>query len=398
MAVCFPLGVSMTVIAGVWRALVTSLIMAAWTAQGELGGHVWEDNNRNGIREAGEPVLTNATIYLQNEAPWITLATNTTDHTGRYTFTGLTSGTYRIFMQASARYNVTMANMGHDEDADSDLVLTYWAPGVGGTDSIPYSMAAITNIDGGFVPLQPAFDIRVQPGHARPGQPLFTTNGAPVPFVYAISNSGDIALSTIYVYDVAVADYTEVLSCPINLAPGQSLTFTSIVIATISHTNIIDAFALPVNNACVDIPGLDPVITSLTAAVMIVSGEGDSDGDLIPNAWEILHQLNPVTSNAPEANTDGDWMTDYEEYLADTQPTNDTSFLPPAYLNHDTLLVTDSSTNRLYDLWWTTNLLNESSGWTLLTPAQTGTGAALAFPFTNPPPDAAWFRTGARVP
>lgn len=388
----------MTVSIRVCHALVASLVLAAWTAQGDIGGRVWEDSDRNGIRDAGEPVLTNATIYLQSETPWLTIATNTTDHAGRYTFSGLTPGAYRVFMNASPRYGLTTANAGEDEDADSDLVLTYWETGVGGTDSILYNTTAITNIDGGFVPLQPAFEIRVQPGHARPGQPLFTTNGAPVPFVYAISNSGDIALSTIYVFDVAVADYAEVLSCPVNLAPGQSLTFTSIIVATTSHTNIIDAFALPVNNVCGDIAGLDPVITSLTAAVTIVPGEGDSDGDLIPNAWEILHQLNPVASNTPDANADGDWMTDYEEYLADTQPTNDTSFLPPAYLNHDALFVTASSTNRLYELWWSTNLLNESSDWTLLPPAQTGTGAALAFPFTNPPPAAAWFRTGARVP
>ena len=44
----------------------------------------------------------------------------------------------------------------------------------------------------------------------------------------------------------------------------------------------------------------------------------DSDNDGIPDWWETARGLNPAVSNAPNANKDGDWMTDWEEYLADT--------------------------------------------------------------------------------
>jgi PKD repeat protein len=48
------------------------------------------------------------------------------------------------------------------------------------------------------------------------------------------------------------------------------------------------------------------------------AGPADYDADGIPSGWEMARGLNPFVVN--EGNTDGDWMTDREEYIADTDP------------------------------------------------------------------------------
>ncbi|NCC60898.1 MAG: hypothetical protein EOM12_08130 [Verrucomicrobiae bacterium] len=53
----------------------------------------------------------------------------------------------------------------------------------------------------------------------------------------------------------------------------------------------------------------------------------DSDGDGIPDTWESRHGLAPDNETDAEEDSDGDAMSNYEEYLADTDPTNELSRL-----------------------------------------------------------------------
>jgi hypothetical protein len=130
----------------------------------------------------------------------------------------------------------------------------------------------------------------------------------------------------------------------------------------------------------------------------------DTDGDGIPNAWEAMHGLNPGISNASDANADGDPATDWEEYVADTDPTNGTSYLrvveaamdaPPTASFHFV-----SSTGRLYTLVWTTNLV--AAFW-LTVPGQgprAGMGGWDTLVDTNEPPvrQSFIYRVDAQVP
>lgn len=65
--------------------------------------------------------------------------------------------------------------------------------------------------------------------------------------------------------------------------------------------------------------------------VTIVTGTAiDSDGDGIPDAWEVLHQLNPMAvdcDDGADADPDHDGVSNYGEYLSDTDPHDPNSVL-----------------------------------------------------------------------
>ena len=48
----------------------------------------------------------------------------------------------------------------------------------------------------------------------------------------------------------------------------------------------------------------------------------DTDGDGMPDGWEVLHGLNPFDPSDAHEDPDGDGLTNLEEYLAGTDPTN----------------------------------------------------------------------------
>lgn len=61
---------------------------------GSISGIVYRDTNRNGVRDIGEPKLPGWTVVLHRPDTTTTLVA--TDITGKYTFTGLTTGEYTV--------------------------------------------------------------------------------------------------------------------------------------------------------------------------------------------------------------------------------------------------------------------------------------------------------------
>jgi hypothetical protein len=118
----------------------------------------------------------------------------------------------------------------------------------------------------------------------------------------------------------------------------------------------------------------------------------DPDGDLIPTWWEMRFGLNPLVYNG--ASSDDDGMSDGEEFIADTNPTNGASYFALS-LQSDTLSLLETSPDRMYDIFAITNLL--SNDWTPVATNFPGIGTEWTFSLTNFL-DAEYFKSIVRKP
>lgn len=88
----------------------------------QLGDFVWKDLDADGVQDAGEPGVGGVTVNLLNSSG-STIATTTTDSSGKYLFTNLAPGDYRVGFVAPTGYGFTAQNVGSDStDSDADPV------------------------------------------------------------------------------------------------------------------------------------------------------------------------------------------------------------------------------------------------------------------------------------
>ncbi|MFZ1307033.1 MAG: SdrD B-like domain-containing protein, partial [Ferruginibacter sp.] len=88
---------------------------------GSIGDRVWLDANGNGIQDATETGgITGVVVQLRNSVGTV-IATQNTNGTGNYLFTGLPAGTYTVAFPVSiSGAVVTTQNVGTNDDIDSD--------------------------------------------------------------------------------------------------------------------------------------------------------------------------------------------------------------------------------------------------------------------------------------
>lgn len=112
----------------------------------------------------------------------------------------------------------------------------------------------------------------------------------------------------------------------------------------------------------------------------------DNDNDKMPNWWEILYGFNPAVSNAPGPNADGDIYTDYEEWLAATDPTDSNSFFRITSISggDQRFISFPSVIERVYRLD-RNNALATNPAWSFITGPITGLIATTTLTDTNPP-------------
>ncbi|MCE7988751.1 MAG: hypothetical protein DYG89_46950 [Caldilinea sp. CFX5] len=86
---------------------------------GSIGDRVFNDTNRDGIQNAGEPGVPGVTVQLKDCNNNV-LRTTATDNNGIYGFTGLAAGCYRIGILPNG-FTISPANQGTDDTRDSDV-------------------------------------------------------------------------------------------------------------------------------------------------------------------------------------------------------------------------------------------------------------------------------------
>ncbi|SOD93304.1 conserved repeat domain-containing protein/gliding motility-associated C-terminal domain-containing protein [Spirosoma fluviale] len=117
-----------------------------------LGDFVFEDTNKDGIQQPGEPGIPGVvvTLYVNGVSSLTTL----TNSSGLYSFTGLTPGSslsYSVGFTAPSGFTATLANQGSDGTKDSDI-----DPITGRTQSVTLAAGETnTTLDAGFLPTCP---------------------------------------------------------------------------------------------------------------------------------------------------------------------------------------------------------------------------------------------------
>ena len=92
-----------------------------------IGDFVWDDVNKNGAQDNGEPGLPNVTVKLFTQSG-AQLATTTTDSQGKYSFGGLRQRLYYLQFTILNGYEFTAQNAIGDNKKDSDVDATGTTP------------------------------------------------------------------------------------------------------------------------------------------------------------------------------------------------------------------------------------------------------------------------------
>ena len=102
----------------------TATFTVSTCTTGSIGDRVWYDTDMDGIQDASENGIQNVTVKLRNSSN-VVIATDVTDASGNYLFTGLNAGSYTVeFPSTVFGYKLSPAFVGANRAIDSDPSVT----------------------------------------------------------------------------------------------------------------------------------------------------------------------------------------------------------------------------------------------------------------------------------
>jgi hypothetical protein len=113
-----PATASVTVPAG-----GTGNVVHGFTPTGSIGDRIWNDFDRDGVQDPGEPGVPGVTLTVRNEASTV-VATVITDVNGNYTFSDLPPGRYTVTVDTSTLPAGTRLSADPDGTVDGVFVVT----------------------------------------------------------------------------------------------------------------------------------------------------------------------------------------------------------------------------------------------------------------------------------
>ena len=150
-----------------------------------------------------------------------------------------------------------------------------------------------------------------------------------------------------------------------------------------------------------------PSGTANTLVYSDVDGDGipdqedpDADNDGMPNDYEDTHGFDPLDPSDANEDSDDDGATNFEELVADTNPTNTLSVFSILGITGSTsnaAFTVWSSTARVYSAQYTTQPLS-SNMWNVLTSNVPGVGTNLLFTDTHTGVTGRFYRATVKEP
>jgi hypothetical protein len=208
-----------------------------------------------------------------------------------------------------------------------------------------------------------------------------------------ISGPGNIDLDPMFV-SLASTNFHLLPASPcIDAGTNVALSATNFAIAV---TNDFDGVPRPLDG------NLDGLARSDMGAYEFLNANADSNNDGIPDGWSWQYGLNPAGTNVASGNPDGDAHDTFQEWIADTDPTNAGSFLRIVSATNGATFALSflSSSNRLYTLSSATNLANINTVWSNVAGQMdvSGNGTVQMLSDTNSAAPQKFYRVGVRVP
>lgn len=122
-----------------------------------VGNFVWDDRDKDGQQDPGEPGLAGVTVQLWNAAKTLLIDSTVTNSSGLYSLSAPAPGTYRVrvLLPDPADFFTIMDGAGGDDTIDSDINPSGPDQGFTNVYTFQSNLISITSIDAGIVKYHP---------------------------------------------------------------------------------------------------------------------------------------------------------------------------------------------------------------------------------------------------